>query len=374
MSNPREDGNKVMERKLSSQSQLALTWRKFKRHRLAQVGMLIVGILLLVTLFAPFFEPYDYNEIRFSKAYVPPQRIHFFDQRGRFHFLPFTYKLERGMNPETYTLKYTENTSKKYRVRFFVHTWKYKLFGVFKSDLHLFGIEKGGTIFLLGTDSQGRDLLSRIIQGGRISILVALLGGFISTVVGSVVGAISGYYSGVMDLLLQRIVELVQCFPQIPLWMALSAAIPRWWPPIYVLYGVVGIFALLSWPTLAREVRGKTLSYRREDSVLAAKALGASDIRIITKHILPRSTSHIIVTATLIIPQLIIAESTLSFLGLGIQPPMVSWGVLLHDAQNLQTLGQHPWIMIPGLFIAITVLGFNFLGDGLRDAADPYAQ
>jgi len=221
-----------MERKLSSQSQLALTWRKFKRHRLAQVGMLIVGILLLVTLFAPFFEPYDYNEIRFSKAYVPPQRIHFFDQRGRFHFLPFTYKLERGMNPETYTLKYTENTSKKYRVRFFVHTWKYKLFGVFKSDLHLFGIEKGGTIFLLGTDSQGRDLLSRIIQGGRISILVALLGGFISTVVGSVVGAISGYYSGVMDLLLQRIVELVQCFPQIPLWMALSAAIPRWWPPI----------------------------------------------------------------------------------------------------------------------------------------------
>jgi len=374
MSNPREDGNKVMERKLSSQSQLALTWRKFKRHRLAQVGMLIVGILLLVTLFAPFFEPYDYNEIRFSKAYVPPQRIHFFDQRGRLHFLPFTYKLERGMNPETYTLKYTENTSKKYRVRFFVHTWKYKLFGVFKSDLHLFGIEKGGTIFLLGTDSQGRDLLSRIIQGGRISILVALLGGFISTVVGSVVGAISGYYSGVMDLLLQRIVELVQCFPQIPLWMALSAAIPRWWPPIYVLYGVVGIFALLSWPTLAREVRGKTLSYRREDSVLAAKALGASDIRIITKHILPRSTSHIIVTATLIIPQLIIAESTLSFLGLGIQPPMVSWGVLLHDAQNLQTLGQHPWIMIPGLFIAITVLGFNFLGDGLRDAADPYAQ
>ena len=363
-----------MERKLSSQSQLALTWRKFKRHRLAQVGMLIVGILLLVTLFAPFFEPYDYNEIRFSKAYVPPQRIHFFDQRGRFHFLPFTYKLERGMNPETYTLKYTENTSKKYRVRFFVHTWKYKLFGVFKSDLHLFGIEKGGTIFLLGTDSQGRDLLSRIIQGGRISILVALLGGFISTVVGSVVGAISGYYSGVMDLLLQRIVELIQCFPQIPLWMALSAAIPRWWPPIYVLYGVVGIFALLSWPTLAREVRGKTLSYRREDSVLAAKALGASDIRIITKHILPRSTSHIIVTATLIIPQLIIAESTLSFLGLGIQPPMVSWGVLLHDAQNLQTLGQHPWIMIPGLFIAITVLGFNFLGDGLRDAADPYAQ
>ena len=357
-----------------AESQLALMWRKFKRHRLARMGGAILVLLFVVITFAPFFSPYDYTDQDLRATYIPPQRIHFLDKDGKFHFRPFTYELTRELDPKTYKLIYKEDTSKKHFIKFFVHGWEYKLFGIFKSDLHLFGVEEGGSVFLLGTDAHGRDLLSRIIYGARLTLFIALLGTAISGIVGTVLGGISGYYAGVLDIVIQRTVELVRCFPELALWMALSVALPRDWKPIYTFYGIIGIFALLNWPILAREVRGKVLSYREEDFVLAARAIGASDRRIILRHILPQAFSHIIVALTVTIPWLILGESILSFLGLGIQPPMASWGTLMQKAQNFQTLNQHPWIMIPGLFIMITVLAFSVLGDGLRDAADPFSR
>jgi len=365
---------KDLSRAAKPRSQSALMWRKFKRHRLAAIGGIIMGGLLILIVFAPFFAPYDYTDSDFTTTHIPPQRIHFFDQDGTFHFQPFTYELKSELDPTTYKLLYTEDRSKKYFIRFFVHGWEYKMFGIFKSDLHLFGVENGGTIFLFGTDAHGRDLLGRILFGGRLTLLIALTATVISGIIGAILGGISGYYSGVLDIVIQRAVEVFRTFPELPLWMALSAALPRDWNPIYTVYGIIGIFALLNWPVIAREVRGKALSYREADFVLAARAIGASGRRIILRYVLPQVFSHIIVALTVTIPWLILGESTLSFLGLGIQPPMASWGTLMKKAQNFQTLGQHPWIMIPGLFIVITVFALSFLGDGLRDAADPFSQ
>jgi len=349
-------------------------WRRFKRHRLARIGGIIIGFLFIVIVLAPFFSLYDYARSDLRATYIPPQRIHYFDQDGKFHFRPFTYKLQRQLDTRTYELRYIEDTSQKYFLKLFVHGWKYRLFGIIKSDLHLVGVQEGGSLFLFGTDAHGRDLLSRTLFGGRLTLFIALVATAISGIIGSLLGGISGYYSGVLDIVIQRAVEVFRCFPELPLWMALSAALPRDWNPVYTIYGIIGIFALLNWPVIAREVRAKTLSYREEDFVLAARSIGASDMRIIIHHVLPQAFSHIIVALTVTIPWLILGESTLSFLGLGIQPPMASWGSLMQKAQNFQTLGQHPWIMIPGLFIMVTVLAFSFLGDGLRDAADPFSH
>ena len=367
----RSEGEGVDREKQRTQREMM--WRKFKRNKLGQLGLMIVALFIAITLFAPFFSPYDFKKQRLRTTNIPPQSLHFFDREGNFHLRPFVYKLKKTMDPETYELIYTEDRSKRYPVQFFVHSWEYELFGL-KSDLHLFGIGGDGYWFVFGTGSQGRDLFSRILEGGRVSLTVAILGAISTVLIGSIVGSISGYYGGVMDLILQRIVELLQCFPKLPLWMTLSVVIPTRWPPAYILYGIVGIFSLVSWPFLARQVRGKVLSYREEDYVMSAKSIGASDRRIIFRHVLPQALSHIITAFTIQIPVFILAESMLSFLGLGIQPPMISWGVLLKRAQNLDALGQYPWLLIPGLFIMLAVLGFNFFGDGLRDAADPFSQ
>jgi peptide/nickel transport system permease protein len=349
---------------------LELTWRRFNRSPLAKLGGLVVLVLLVVTLFAPFFAPYDFNQTRLGMVYVPPQRVHFVDAEGNWHLRPFTYRLTPDMDPATWRRVYTEDTSRRYPIYFITRGWEYRLFGLFTSDLHLFGTEAGGTLFLLGTDKLGRDLLSRVIFGGRVSMYVAFFGALVSAFLGAVIGATSGYYGGAFDSVVQRIIELLLSFPTLPLFMALSVAIPVEWPPFGVFLGIILIFSLLSWPVLAREVRGKVLSYREEEFVTAAHAIGAKDAYIVFKHVLPNVMSHVIVILTITIPELILAEGALSFLGLGIQPPLVSWGVLLSDASTLETMGRNPWIMIPGLAILVTVLAFNFLGDGLRDAVD----
>jgi peptide/nickel transport system permease protein len=268
---------------------------------------------------------------------------------------------------------WSEDTSQRYPLRFFVQSWEWKILGLIPTRYHLFGVGEGGTVYLLGTEKFGRDLWGRACRAGRISLAMSLFGTFISVAAGSVLGVVSGYYGGTIDTILQRFVEFVQSFPQLPLWMALSAVIPRTWDPFSVFVMMAVIFALLQWTVLAREVRGKVMAFRETDFILAAKEMGASHGRIIFRHLYPNSLSHIIVVLTLTIPEIILAEAFLSFLGIGIQEPLTSWGLLMHDAQNLQTLGTHPWIMTPVIFIILAVLGFNFLGDGLRDAADPYS-
>jgi len=355
------------------ESYFQLVWRRFRKSKPAIVGGLMILMLAILSIFSDFFSPTDPGQLDMPASFTPPQRIHFIDAEGRFHLTPFTYNQVVELDPITFEPKWTEDTSRAYFVKFFVKGWEYKLFGVIKTRYHLFGVEQGGTVYLLGTDKFGRDLWGRACRAGRISLTLSLFATIISVGVGSVLGVISGYYGGWIDNVLQRFVEFVQSFPQLPLWMALAAIIPPTWDSFKVFVIMAIIFALLSWTVLAREVRGKVMAFRETDFILAAKEMGASDKRIIFRHLYPNSLSHVIVILTLMIPQIILAEAFLSFLGIGIQEPLVSWGLLMHDAQNLQTLGSHNWIMLPVIFIIVAVLGFNFLGDGLRDAADPYA-
>ncbi|MBN1249275.1 MAG: ABC transporter permease [Anaerolineae bacterium] len=350
-----------------------LVWRKFKKSRPAIVGGLLVIMLAAIAIFAEFFSPTDPNALAMSESFMPPQRIYFIDAEGRFHLRPFTYNQMIELDPVTFAPIWTYDTSRPYYLKFFVRSWEYKLLGFIPMRLHLFDVEEGGTIHLLGTEKFGRDLWGRACRAGRISLSMSLFGTLISVAVGSVLGVVSGYFGGAVDGFLQRFIEVVRSFPQLPLWMALSALIPPTWTSLRVFVIMSFIFAMLSWTMLAREVRGKVMSYRETDFILAAKEMGASDARVIFMHLYPNSLSHIIVVLTMSIPEIIMAEAFLSFLGIGIQEPWVSWGLLMHDAQNLQTLGTHPWIMTPVIFIIVAVLGFNFLGDGLRDAADPYA-
>ena len=350
-----------------------LVWSRFRRSKAAIVGGLMVLILMVLAIFAEFFAPYALDEIDMDAPFTPPQRLHFWDEAGNFHLIPFTYNQELSIDPTTFEPQWVENTEQIYKVRFFVDGSEYKILGLFPSRKHLYGVDEGGTVYLLGTDKLGRDLWGKACEAGRISLSMSLFGTIISVGIGSVLGVASGYYGGVIDNILQRFVEFVNSFPQLPLWMSLAVIIPRDWDSFTIFVVMAFIFALLSWTVLAREVRGKVLSMRETDFVLAAKEMGASDLRIIFLHLYPNSLSHIIVVLTLTIPQIILAEAFLSFLGIGIQEPLVSWGLLMKNAQSIQTLGQNPWIMTPVIFIIVAVLGFNFLGDGLRDAADPYA-
>ena len=350
-----------------------LVWRKFKRSKAAIVGGLIILTLTFLALFAEFFSPNTLNEIKMDAAFTPPHQIHFVDAEGNFHLRPFIYEQALTVDLVTFEPIWTEDTSQIYPIRFFVQGWEYKLLGLIPTRLHLLGVDQGN-IYLLGTDKLGRDLWGKACQAGRISLAMSLFGTIVSVGIGSILGVVSGYYGGWLDNILQRFVELVNAFPQLPLWLALAAIIPRTWDSFTIFIIMAIIFALLSWTVLAREVRGKVLAFRETDFILAAREMGASDARIIFLHLYPNSLSHIIVVLTLTIPQIILAEAFLSFLGIGIQEPLVSWGLLMKNAQNLQTLGQSTWVMSPVLFIVAAVLGFNFLGDGLRDAADPYSD
>ncbi|WP_051001661.1 MULTISPECIES: ABC transporter permease [unclassified Thermotoga] len=353
-------------------SQWQLIWWRFKRHRMAVIGGVVLLIMYILGIFCEFFAPYDPNRYNARFPYAPPQVIHFFHE-GKF-IGPFVYGYKSSIDLETLRRVYTVDKSQIYKIKFFVRGDKYKLWGIWESDLHFIGVEKGGYLFLLGTDALGRDMLSRILYGARISTTIGLVGVFLSFALGIVIGGISGYLGGVVDNFIQRTIEVIRSIPTIPLWMALSAAVPPNWSPVKVYFAVTVILSLTSWTGLARVVRSRFLSLREEDFVMAAKFMGASNFRIIFRHMLPSFISYLIASITLSIPNMILGETSLSFLGLGIRPPAISWGVLLQGAQNLTVVSMYPWLLLPVVFVIVTVLCFNFVGDGLRDAADPYAN
>jgi len=353
-------------------SQWQLIWKRFKKHRLAIVGSSILALFGFVAIFCEFLSPYSIGERNAKYGYSPPARIHFIDRERGLYFRPFVYGLQSKRDPETQRKIYTEDKTKAYPVRFFVRGDEYKFWNLFPANIHLFGVEKGGVIFTLGTDELGRDLLSRLLYATRISLSVGLVGVVISFILGCILGGISGYYGGSVDTIIQRVIEFLLAIPTIPLWMGLAAAMPHNWSPIKTYFSITIILSLINWCYLARVVRGKLLELREEDFVMAAKIAGASEGRIITRHLLPSFMSYLIVNLTLAVPYTILGETALSFLGIGLQAPAVSWGVLLKDAQNVQTVALNPWLLTPVFFVILAVLAFNFIGDGLRDAADPY--
>jgi peptide/nickel transport system permease protein len=357
-----------------NESYFDLVWRRFRRSPVSIIGALMVLMLVILAIFADFFSPTSISGIDLQASFIPPQQVHFLDTEGKFHLRPFVYNYVYTLDPNTFRVMWVEDQSQAYEIKFFVQGPAYKLFGLIPSQLHLYGVEEGGTIYILGTDKIGRDLWGKTCEAGRISLSMSLFGTIISVLFGSVLGVASGYYGGWVDNVLQRFTEFIAAFPNLPLWMALAALVPKTADSFTVFVAMAFIFALLSWTTLAREVRGKVLSLRETDFILAAKEMGASDARIIFLHLYPNTLSHIIVILTLTIPGVILAESFLSFLGIGITEPLISWGLLMRNTQDIQTLGQNAWILSPIIFIVTAVLGFNFLGDGLRDAADPYAS
>ncbi len=348
--------------------------RRFFRHRLGVIGLVITLVLFLLALFANFISPYHMTTQHKDYSYAPPARIHFLTDDGNLTW-PYVYALEKERDEVTWELGYTENKKKKYPIKFFVSGDRYKFLGVFPTRLHLFGTgSEEAPVFLFGADQFGRDLFSRVMWGARVSMTIGPLGILISFTLGIVFGGISGYFGGSFDMLIQRFTEVVMSFPQLPLWLALRAAFPDSWNSVLTYLVMVMILAFVNWAKVARVIRGQFLSLKEKEFSMAAKALGCSDARIIFRHILPGTTSYLIVAATIAVPGYILGESSLSFLGLGIREPMASWGLLLKDAQSITNLESHPWLMIPGVFIIIAVLAFNFMGDALRDAADPFAD
>jgi peptide/nickel transport system permease protein len=351
-------------------SQWKLMWWKLTRHKVALVAGAFLLLQYIVVLIAELMAPYNMAERHTDFIYAPPQAVRLYHQ-GKF-VGPFVYGLKYQLNPDTLRREYTVDTSKIERVRFFCRGEPYKFWGVIPMSFHLICPAKNGTLFLLGTDRMGRDMFSRITVGARISLTIGFVGVLISFMLGVTIGGLAGYYGGWIDTIVQRIIEVMRSFPVLPLWMALSAALPVTWSPLLVYFGITLILGLLDWTGLARAVRSKLFSLREEDFATAAQLMGAKPARIIGRHLLPSFMSHLIASATLSIPAMILGETALSFLGLGLRPPITSWGVLLSEAQNINAVALYPWLMLPVVPVVLTVLAFNFLGDGLRDAADPY--
>ena len=352
-------------------SQWQLMWRKLKRHRFAMGGGILLLCLYLIALFAEFFGTQSVTRRDEDLINAPPQRIRFIDQ-GRLR-APFVYGLQVSEDPVTWRRIYTPDREQVHPIRFLVRGDRYKMWGLIESDLHLIGITEG-TLALFGTDPLGRDLMSRTIAAMRISLSIGLIGVALSFILGCLLGGISGFFGGPVDMAIQRIIDFLVSIPTLPLWMALSAALPPEWPQLRIYFGITVILSLFGWPGLARTVRSKLIASREEDFVMAARIAGTGELKTIVSHLLPSFLSYLIVNVTLAIPGMILGETGLSFIGLGLRPPTVSWGVLLQDAQNIRTLYHTPWLLMPGLFVIVVVLSFNFLGDGLRDAADPYQR
>ncbi|MHB0878862.1 MAG: ABC transporter permease [Anaerolineae bacterium] len=356
-------------------SQWQLMWWRFRRHKLALVCTAIVVLLYLVALFADFLTPYDPEKHSTKWVYAPPQALHVRFENGGLHWYAYEYQMTK--DPETLKSIYTPDPTKQHAVLWLVPRGRdYRLLWFFRTNIRLFGFPEGdtkGTLYLFGTDPLGRDVLSRTVQGIRISMSIGLVGVALTFIFGVTLGGFSGLYGGVFDTILQRVIEVILSIPATPLWLGLSAAIPNNWPQLRVYFAITLILSLFGWTGLARVVRGRFLSLREEDFVVAARLSGSGDRRIVFRHLVPSMLSYIIAQATLAIPGMIMAETALSFLGLGLRAPTISLGVLLQDAQNVRTVALAPWLLIPGYMVIVAILCFNFMGDGMRDAADPYA-
>jgi peptide/nickel transport system permease protein len=352
-----------------------LVWWRFKKHKLALFSSVVVILIATVAMAPGFFATMDPHGSRATMSFVPVQRLHFVHNGS---FGPFVYGVEGARNPETLRMEWVINEETIIPLTFFMKGFKYKILGIIPTDIHLLGPTEGSVeenpFFLLGSDRLGRDQWSRLMYGTRVSFSIGLIAVAVSVFLGVLMGGISGYFGGPVDMVIQRMIELLQSLPPIPIWMALTAALPRDWSVEKTYFAITLILALIGWTTLAREVRGRFLVLREEDFVVAAKLSGANQRRIIFRHMVPTFSSHIIAAATLAVPVMIISETFLSFLGLGLRPPAISWGVLLQEAQNLQSIALAPWLLLPGVAVIITVLALNILGDGLRDAADPYSH
>ena len=379
---------RIKEEKYYLASQWKLMARKLGKHKLARFSLFILGFLYLVALLGDFLAPYSLTEYDANSKDLPPTAVHFVYEgkwigpyvfKSEWQTLKMSVaemskaKKEAAERGEVFsTRQIVTDHSTPIRIRWFVHGSPYKILGLFESDLHLFGTDGGGKVFFFGADNLGRDLFSRIILGSQVSLTIPFAGTFISFILGLLIGSVSGYFGGWIDNMIQRVIEVLNSLPSLPLWMALSAAIPAGIPPVQMYLLITVILSLIGWTGLARVVRGKFMSLKNEDYVMAAKLAGVSDMKIIMKHMVPGFMSYLIVSLTLGIPSMIIGETRMSFLGLGIQAPATSWGVLLKEAQNVTNIVSHPWCLIPLFFVVLTVLAFNFLGDGMRDAADPY--
>mgnify|MGYP000324277474 FL=1 len=360
------------QQKYNLASQWTLIWWKFRKHKVALYSGILLILIYGVAFFAEFFAPYALETRHTQKIYSPPQKVHFFDEDGL--TTPFVYGWSYKLNLEKLIREYEEDKTQKYPVQFFCKGDEYTLWGMFDASSHLVCVDQPGSLFLLGTDRLGHDMLSRIIYGARISLTIGLLGILLSFALGITLGGLAGFYGGWIDSCVQRATEIIRSFPELPLWMALSALLPLSWSPLWIFFGITLILAMMDWTGLARAVRAKILSLREEDYTSAALLMGATPARVIKRHMLPSFFSHLIASASLSIPAMILGETALSFLGLGLRPPITSWGVLLNEAQNINNVAIYPWLMLPVVPVILVILAFNFLGDGLRDAADPYSS